>query len=221
MSKSLIGNYKKTYAVRDKSRKSTIFSNPVSKPGTAFRVFIPPGTTDVSLLGKAGRDSKIGIAARLDLDPLCKYNTGVDYGSLKFVPINSARNLSDFSGKDVQRRNRGGTLKIIEGPVGSTIEAPGHWMCMKTLSYDGSDLAQMNITITVDTKKFLAWRQTSPFDAQGQPSFKKGPGGGACDQQWESGGEARNAGPSKRGDGGEGKKKNIMSAFDRIKNMRK
>ncbi len=183
-------SYKAGHDIRTVTNTSHTFSSPLDNPGNDFQLFIPPGTTYVSLLLYAARDAEIGAAARLGLAPTGKYNLKANYYALPWIAPDPPSPLPAFRGQDVQRRNRGGTIIIFELPLNPPQPEPGEWLFIKILSYDGSKIPKLTYTVKVDTEKYNAWYNTDPFDGQGQPAGEPGIEGGETDPIWNETGQA-------------------------------
>ncbi len=182
-------NYETEHDIRTETDPTHTFSVVKSKPGASFKVFIPPGTTYINLMLYAERDALIGAAARLGAEPNCGYNLSLSdaqFAALPWISSNAALALSDFRVKDVQMKNRGGTIRILQMVV-DQITGAGEWLNIQALTYDKYTLGKFNYTVTVDTAAYNAWYNTDPFNAQGQPAGTSGSSGGSCAVDWSEG----------------------------------
>ncbi len=177
-------NYKGEHDIRSVTTSRHTFTSFLEKPGNNFQLFIPPGTIYLSVLIHVGRDDEIGVAARLGLPPEGSYNMKANYWTLPWKSPNDPYSLADFRTREVQRKNRGGTIKVVEKQLQSPEPSPGEYLYFKVLSYDGSIIPSLTYTVSVDTKKYNAWFKTDPFNAQGQPSGKTGKKGESIEAAW-------------------------------------
>ncbi len=190
-------NYKSGHDITQETKTSHTFSFALNRPSNDFQLFIPPGTERISVRISVGRDAKIGAVARLGLPPTGAYSTNADYWALPWVS-NDVTTLDNFRGKDLQRQNTGGTIRVAITTVNPRQPKPGEWLFVKILSYDGSPANSLNFTVTVNTAEYNAWYNTNPFNAQGQPSGKPGIEGGVTDPIWNQIGQTSTpSGPGK------------------------
>ncbi len=184
---SIYDNYETSHAI-DKTSGSHTFSVTKNNPGDRFRVFVPPGATYISLMVYAERNALIGVAARSDLEPRCNYNTNQCEDQFSALPWKSpgdpGLSWSGYRGHDLQFKNRGGTIKVVEKTLPRE-KAPGEWLFVRVLRYDSSRVPKLTYTVSVDVPTYQAWYKPEVF-TNGQPPLNTGIGGGNCNPAWSA-----------------------------------
>ncbi len=182
-------NYKTEHDISTETNANHTFSYVKNQPGTTFKLFIPPGATYIQLMLYATRDALIGAAGRLNSDPNCNYNldlSDAQFAALPWISSNAALSLGDFRAKDVQMKNRGGTIRLLQMVVDQTTGA-GEWLNIHVLRYDNNAIVKFNYTVTVNTAAYNTWYSDESFNAQGQPAGTSGSSGGYCADDWSVG----------------------------------
>ncbi len=94
--------------------------------------------------------------------------------------------MASYRGKDVQMKNRGGTIKIMEMVIPEE-SRPGEWLNIRALRYDAAAIVKLNFTVSVNVSAYNAWYKTDPFNAGGSPPSSQGSSGGYCSADWSEG----------------------------------
>jgi len=196
----LPNNYKSVQAPADDWDKEKQFGLDISSPGSTFRVFIPGGTTKVSLITYTERDVRLGVVARFGMAPQCSYTTKKNEEEYYALPWNDNQgtSINGINGKDYQARNWGGILRILDFSMAPISSSKAGWVYVKAVPYEDGSLQAMAFYVTVDVEAYKAWYEEEGAQWSGQsPVGNPGQSGGTCDPLWSKAGSGPEPDPTK------------------------
>jgi|GEM_PF-6970327 len=163
--------YSRDYRVAVNTYAQDGFPVDVSSFPDEFKLFIPPGTVDISVTFIAQNNQKYCIVARYKHPPVCEYCSHAWQGTYTGIPLDRADggiSLETFERRDIYLRNIDGYVTLInqrfEQPLSR--EEAG-WMYLKKLPIDGDRILYLSVIIQVDKQIYLDWYNSvdwSSFD---------------------------------------------------------
>lgn len=129
----------------------------------AFRFYLPPGTIGASATIFTPRDTKEGIVVRYGDVPECSECIHAwDMSSYTSVPWDKLTQLSitdliNHKDKDIYLLTRGGHALVITSSSLSEPLAAGGWVYIHKLPFDGDDINEVHVSITVNRERFTKW----------------------------------------------------------------
>lgn len=117
-------------------KDDAIKSGPRSFSQNQFKIYVPPGTYRLDCNFFCKRDDIVGVAARFGSPIEGDYSNldRDDYSNIIWPGPSSFNSLSDYTDKDVLRRNSSGAITILDGPVGGVLQKGG-WFYFKLVSF--------------------------------------------------------------------------------------
>jgi len=137
----------------------------------AFRLYIPPGTINVTVSMHMSISCMDGVVVRYRSTPDC---SGWPYGRNDAVPWDSQNiGLDVMEDRDVYKVNSGGTILVVP-PTYRSKDDEGGWLYVRRLGLDDREIDTVTIKVTVNTEAFLTWynsmgEQQHDWDANGDP----------------------------------------------------
>lgn len=186
---ALPGNYQSEYnpAYWDPTGTQQLYLTYDRPSSGDYRVFVPPGTTLVSLSIYLTQWGLVGAAARLGREPVCTYNTGIDDALFSNLPWHTAGGtLAGLRNADYPVRNVGGIIEIINQSL-STAKSTGEWLYFRILNYDGSAISKIKYTVNVQVDVYKSWYESATWSGGLPVQTAAQPPAGTCDSQWASG----------------------------------
>ncbi len=152
---------------------------------SAFRVFVPPGTTHFNLTLYLQRDDEIGMVARFKEVPECEFCDcgGVDeYENLptanewsivldEETASKSTQEKAVLATQDVYQTNMGGHISISFGfsEAEALTEERAGWLFVRMIPCRDNEILNLRLSITVNGEKYKRWFSNADWDICGDP----------------------------------------------------
>lgn len=133
-----------------------------------FKVYIPPGSSNIRMNFFAPNGALIGVAERFKVHPQLNY-CGVKYSNFSVLPWSGPGTLSQLLEKDYQIQNMGGSFFTVAQFIRDGLDEGG-WLYLKVMDVDdANDLFQFQYVIQVNRTKYLNWYNNVQWDDNGDP----------------------------------------------------